>query len=67
MKTKISSTKFENYQEMSQSAKNWKHHCSYRLSNYAFEGKHHIIALPLTVTEKVILCMIPFLLQTLLL
>ena len=48
MKTKISSTKFKNYQEMSQSAKNWDHHCSYRLSSHAFEGKHHVIALPQT-------------------
>jgi len=46
MKTKIISTKFNTYQEMSQSAKNWVHHCSYKLFPYAFEGEHHIIELP---------------------
>ena len=48
MKTKISSTKFKNYQKMSQSAKNWEHHCSYRLLPHAFEGEHHVIELPHT-------------------
>jgi len=48
MKTKIISTKFETYQEMSQSAKNWVHHCSYKLLPYAFEGEYHIIELPNT-------------------
>ena len=31
---------------MSQSAKNWDHHCSYTLLPHAFEGEHHIIELP---------------------
>ena len=48
MKTKISSAKFEAYKEMSQSAKNWDHHCSYRLLPHAFEGEHHVIELPHT-------------------
>ena len=48
MKTKITSAKFEAYKEMSQSAKNWDHHCSYRLLPHAFEGEHHIIELPHT-------------------
>jgi AraC-like DNA-binding protein len=48
MKTKISSAKFEAYKEMSQSAKNWDHHCSYRLLPHAFEGEHHVIELPNT-------------------
>jgi AraC-like DNA-binding protein len=48
MKTKISSKKFEAYKEMSQSAKNWDHHCSYRLLPHAFEGEHHVIELPNT-------------------
>jgi len=46
MKTKIISAKFNNYQEMSQSAKNWEHHCSYRLLPNAFGGVHHVIELP---------------------
>jgi AraC-like DNA-binding protein len=48
MKTKITSTNFETYTEMSQSAKNWNHHCSYKLFPYAFEGEHHVIELPHT-------------------
>jgi len=48
MKTKITSAKFEAFQEMSQSAKNWDHHCSYRLLPHAFEGEHHVIELPQT-------------------
>ena len=48
MKTKITSAKFEAYKEMSQSAKNWDHHCSYRLLPHAFEGEHHVIELPHT-------------------
>jgi AraC-like DNA-binding protein len=48
MKSKISSAKFEAYKEMSQSAKNWDHHCSYRLLPHAFEGEHHVIELPHT-------------------
>ena len=48
MKTKISSAKFEAYKEMSKSAKNWDHHCSYRLLPHAFEGEHHVIELPHT-------------------
>jgi len=46
MKTKISSKKFDNFTDMSQSAKNWDHHCSYTLLPHAFEGEHHIIELP---------------------
>ncbi len=45
MKTKIITAKFNNYQEMSQSAKNWQHHCSYRLLPNAFCGEHHVIEL----------------------
>ena len=48
MKIKISSTKFTAYEEMSQSATNWDHHCSYRLLPCAFEGEHHVIELPNT-------------------
>ena len=48
MKTKITSAKFEAFEEMSQSAKNWDHHCSYRLLPHAFEGEHHVIELPHT-------------------
>lgn len=46
MKTKISSKRFNSYKEMSQSATNWDHHCSYTLLPHAFEGEHHIIELP---------------------
>jgi len=46
MKTKISSKKFDTYKEMSQSAKNWDHHCSYTLLPHAFEGEHHVVELP---------------------
>lgn len=46
MKTKISSKKFDTYKEMSGSAKNWDHHCSYTLLPHAFEGEHHVIELP---------------------
>jgi AraC-like DNA-binding protein len=45
MTEKITSTKFDAYKEMSQSAKNWDHHCSYRLLPHAFEGEHHVIEL----------------------
>jgi len=48
MKTKITSAKFKAYKEMSQSATNWDHHCSYRLLPHAFEGEHHVIELPHT-------------------
>ena len=48
MKRKITSAKFEAYKEMSQSAKNWDHHCSYRLLPHAFEGEHHVVELPHT-------------------
>jgi len=46
MKKIISSKKFNTYNEMSQSAKNWDHHCSYTLLPHAFKGEHHIIKLP---------------------
>ena len=47
MKTKITSGKFYTYEEMSASAKNWDHHCSYRLLPHAFDGRHYVIELPL--------------------
>ena len=46
MKTKITSAKFISYQDMSQSAKNWQHHCAYRLLPNAFHGEHSVIELP---------------------
>lgn len=44
----VTSKKFEAYKEMSQSAKNWEHRCSYKLLPHAFEGEHHVIELPQT-------------------
>ena len=46
MKRKFSSINFDNQQEMSKSATNWDHHCSYKLLPYAYEGEHHVIILP---------------------
>jgi len=46
MKNKITSKKFNTYQEMSQSATNWEHQCSYTLLPHAFDGEHHVIKLP---------------------
>ena len=44
--SKIAVAKFDTYQEMSDSAKNWDHLCSYKLLHCAYEGEHHIIELP---------------------
>jgi len=44
--SKISVAKFDTFQEMTDSAKNWDHLCSYKLLHCAYEGEHHIIELP---------------------
>jgi AraC-like DNA-binding protein len=46
MQTKITSKKFTTYTDMSKSAINWEHQCSYTLLSYAFEGEHHVIEFP---------------------
>jgi len=46
MKHVFSSKNFNNHHEMSNSATNWEHHCSYKLLPHAYEGEHHVIALP---------------------
>ena len=48
MKRQFSSINFDSQQEMSQSATNWDHHCSYKLLPYAYEGEHNVITLPHT-------------------
>jgi AraC-like DNA-binding protein len=46
MKPKLTKQKFNNYKEMSESAKNWDHLCTYQLLPHALEGEHHVIELP---------------------
>jgi len=45
MKHEFSSKDFYNYEEMEDSAKNWRLHCSYRLQPTAFQGENHVIEL----------------------
>ena len=46
MKNKISSKKFNDYDSMSQSAKNWDIHCAYQFVLHAHTGVNHVIELP---------------------
>ena len=46
MKQKLTKQKFNTYKEMSESAKNWDHLCTYQLLPHALEGEHHVIELP---------------------
>ena len=46
MKIQITSKKFNTYKDMSKSAINWEHQCSYTLLPCAFDGEHHVIELP---------------------
>jgi len=45
-KAKLTKQKFDTYKEMSESAKNWDHLCTYQLHSHALEGEHHVIELP---------------------
>ena len=45
-KPKLTKEKFNTYQKMSESAKNWDLLCTYQLLPHALEGEHHVIELP---------------------
>lgn len=51
----IKSQQFITYKDMTESAVNWEHHCSYQLTSQAHHGTHHAIQLPsmqLSYTER---------------
>ena len=46
MKNKISSQKFDDYNSMTESAKNWDIHCAYRFVSHGYIGVNSVIELP---------------------
>ena len=46
MPSKFLSLKFNNYQTMSQGAKNWDIHCAFQLLPCALNGEHSVLLLP---------------------
>ena len=46
MQSRFTSQKFNTYDALSKSAKNWDIHCAYQLLPHALEGENHVIQLP---------------------